>query len=105
MIVNFIPFFKRKNFNDGVEEPEEVKHFNSFGEGYDYYLNSYRETMGWYHTPKQAKFHIASDEITEVSPNDGVPFNMIRVKELSDKNIIESKTLAETYVFNEVVTI
>ena len=101
MIVNFIPFFKRKNFNDGVEEPEEVKHFNSFGEGYDYYLNSYRETMGWYHTPKQAKFHIASDEITEVSPNDGVPFNMIRVKELSDKNIIESKTLAETHVFNE----
>ena len=30
MIVNFIPFFKRKNFDDGVKEPDEVKHFNSF---------------------------------------------------------------------------
>jgi hypothetical protein len=34
-------------------------------------------------------------------PESGRPFNMIRVKGLEDKNIIESKTLAETYVFNE----
>ena len=100
-MINFVPFFKRKDFNDGVVEPEEVKHFNSFGEGYDYYLNRYRETMAWWHTPEQAKFHIASDRITEVKPDMGPSFNMIRVKGLEDKNIIESKTLAETYVFNE----
>jgi len=100
-MINFVPFFKRKDFNDGVVEPEEVKHFNSFGEGYDYYLNRYRETMGWWHTPEQAKFHIASDRITEVRPDMGPSFNMIRVKGLEDKNIIESKTLAETHVFNE----
>ena len=29
-MINFIPFYKRKDFDDGVEEPEEVKHFNSF---------------------------------------------------------------------------
>ena len=100
-MINFVPFFKRKNFDDGVDEPEEVKHFNSFGEGYDYYLNRYRETMAWWHKPEQAKFHIASDRITEVKPDIGPSFNMIRVKGLEDKNIIESKTLAETYVFNE----
>ena len=101
MIVNFIPFFKRKNFDDGVKEPDEVKHFNSFGKGYDYYINGYRTSMGWHHTPEQAKFHIASDEITNIEPQDGNPFNMIRVKGLEDKNIIESKTLAETHIFNE----
>ena len=101
MIVNFIPFFKRKNFDDGVKEPDEVKHFNSFGKGYDYYINGYRTSMGWHHTPEQAKFHIASDEITNIEPQDGIPFNMIRVKGLEDKNIIESKTLAETHIFNE----
>ena len=101
MIVNFIPFFKRKNFDDGVKEPDEVKHFNSFGPGYDHFLNCYRTSMGWHHTPEQAKFHIASDKITNVKPENGPSFNMIRVKGLEDKNIIESKTLAETYVFNE----
>ena len=45
MIVNFIPFFKRKNFDDGVKEPDEVKHFNSFGKGYDYYINGYRLSL------------------------------------------------------------
>ena len=100
-MINFIPFYKRKDFNDGVDEPEEVKHFNSFGEGYDYYLDSYRTSMGWYHTRDQAKFSVASDEITEIMPESGRPFDMIRVKGLADKNIIESKTLAETYVFNE----
>jgi len=100
-MINFIPFYKRKDFNDGVEEPEEVKHFNSFGEGYDYYLDSYRTSVGWYHTRDQAKFSVASDEITEIKPESGRPFDMIRVKGLEDKNIIESKTLAETYVFNE----
>jgi len=100
-MINFIPFYKRKDFNDGVKEPEEVKHFNSFGEGYDYYLDSYRTSMGWYHTRDQAKFSVASDEITEIKPESGRPFDMIRVKGLADKNIIESKTLAETYVFNE----
>ena len=35
-MINFIPFFKRKDFNDGIDEPQEVEHFNSFGEGYDY---------------------------------------------------------------------
>ena len=79
MIVNFIPFFKRKNFDDGVKEPDEVKHFNSFGKGYDYYINGYRTSMGWHHTPHQAKFHIASDEITKIEPENGVPVNMIRV--------------------------
>ena len=101
MIVNFIPFFKRKNFDDGVKEPDEVKHFNSFGPGYDHYINCYRTSMGWHHRPNQAKFHIASDRITNVKPYSGPNFNMIRVKGLEDKNIIESKTLAETYVFNE----
>ena len=101
MIVNFIPFFKRKNFDDGVKEPDEVKHFNSFSK-YDYYINCYRTSMGWHHhTPEQAKFHIASDEITNIKDTRDIPFNMIRVKGLEDKNIIESKTLAETYVFNE----
>ena len=100
-MINFVPFYKRKDFDDGVEEPQEVKHFNSFGEGYDYYLDSYRTSMGWYHTRDQAKFSVASDEITEIMPESGRPFNMIRVKGLEDKNIIESKTLAETYVFNE----
>ena len=57
--------------------------------------------MGWHHRPNQAKFHIASDKITKVKPENGPSFNMIRVKGLEDKNIIESKTLAETYVFNE----
>ena len=93
MVVNFIPFFKRKNFNDGVDEPEEVKHFNSFGEGYDYYLNRYRETMAWWHTPEQAKFHIASDRITEVKPDIGPSFNMIRVKELAYGVFINPLTL------------
>ena len=37
-MINFVPFFKRKDFNDGVDEPQEVEHFNSFGEGYDYFL-------------------------------------------------------------------
>ena len=116
-MINFVPFFKRKDFNDGVDEPQEVEHFNSFGEGYDYYLSHYRESMGWYHTRDQAKFYVASDEKTEVKYtrvskdtrvsrvflNDtrDIPFDMIRVKGLEDKNIIESKTLAETYVFNE----
>ena len=101
MIVNFIPFFKRKNYGDGVKEPDEVKHFNSFGPGYDHYINCYRTSMSWHHTDKQAKFHIASDKNTMVNPVVGPSFNMIRVKGLEDKNIIESKTLAETYVFNE----
>ena len=100
-MINFVPFFKRKDFNDGVEEPEEVKHFNSFGEGYDYYLSHYRTSMGWYHTRDQAKFYVASDEKTEVKDTRDIPFDMIRVKGLEDKNIIESKTLAETHVFNE----
>ena len=100
MIVNFIPFFKRKDFRDGVEEPDEVKHFNSFGK-YDDYINCYRTSMNWHHTPEQAKFYIASDKGTEIKPENNVPFNMIRVSDLKDKNIIESKTLAETHVFNE----
>ena len=65
MIVNFIPFFKRKNFDDGVKEPDEVKHFTSFSK-YDDYLNCYRTSMKWWHKPEQAKFHIASDEITKI---------------------------------------
>ena len=100
-MINFVPFYKRKDFNDGIDEPQEVEHFNSFGEGYDYYLSHYRTSMGWHHRPNQAKFHIASDRITKVKPYSGPNFNMIRVKGLEDKNIIESKTLAETYVFNE----
>ena len=116
-MINFIPFFKRKDFNDGVDEPQEVEHFNSFGEGYDYYLSHYRASMGWYHTRDQAKFYVASDEKTEVKytrvskdtrvsrlflkDTRDIPFEMIRVKGLEDKNIIESKTLAETHVFNE----
>ena len=100
MIVNFIPFFKRKNFDDGVKEPDEVKHFTSFSR-YDDYLNCYRTSMKWWHKPEQAKFYIASDEITKIEPQDGIPFNMIRVKGLEDKNIIESKTVAETHIFNE----
>ena len=32
-MINFVPFFKRKDFNDGVDETQEVEHFNSFGEG------------------------------------------------------------------------
>jgi hypothetical protein len=100
MKVHFIPFFKRKNFKDGVKEPEEVVHFNKIGD-YDNYLNCYRESMKWHHTQEQAEFHIASDMITEVEPQNAVPFDMIRVKGLKRKNIIESKTLAETYIFNE----
>jgi len=100
-MINFVPFFKRKDINDGVEEPQEVAHFNSFGEGYDYYLSHYRTSMGWYHTRDQAKFYVASDEITEIKDTRDRPFDMIRVKGLRDKNIIESKTLAETHVFNE----
>ena len=116
-MINFVPFFKRKDFNDGVDEPQEVEHFNSFGEGYDYYLSHYRASMGWYHTRDQAKFYVASDEKTEVKytrvskdtrvsrvflkDTRDIPFEMIRVKGLEDKNIIESKTLAETHVFNE----
>ena len=57
--------------------------------------------MGWYHTRDQAKFYVASDEKTEVKDTRDIPFDMIRVKGLEDKNIIESKTLAETHVFNE----
>ena len=100
MKVHFIPFFKRKNFKDGVKEPEEVAHFNKIGD-YDNYLNCYREPMKWHHTQEQAEFHIASDMITEVEPQNAVPFDMIRVKGLKRKNIIESKTLAETHIFNE----
>ncbi len=100
-MINVVPFFKRKDFKDGVEEPQEVKHFNSFGEGYDYYLSYYRLSMGWYHRRDEAKFYVASDEVTEVKDVRDRPFDMIRVKGLEDKNIIESKTLAETHVFNE----
>jgi len=100
MKVHFIPFFKRKDFNDGVKEPEEVTHFNEIGD-YDNYLNCYRESMKWHHTQDQAEFHIASDKITEVVPQNNIPFDMIRLGGLKRKNIIESKTLAETHIFNE----
>ena len=100
MKIHFIPFFKRKDFDDGVKEPEEVKHFNEIGD-YDNYLNCYRESMKWHHTQDQAEFHIASDKITEVVPQNNIPFDMIRLGGLKRKNIIESKTLAETHIFNE----
>jgi len=101
MIVNFIPFFKRKDFDDGVVEPDEVKHFNSFGD-YDNYINCYRASMRWWHTQEEAKFYIASDTKTNVNPFEcDDDFNMIRVSGLEKKNIIESKTIAETHVFNE----
>ena len=47
MIVNFIPFLKRKILMMVLKEPDEVKHFNSFNKGYDYYINGYRTSMSW----------------------------------------------------------
>ena len=97
-MINFIPFFKRKDITDGVEEPQEVAHFNSFGEGYDYYLSHYRTSMGWYHTRDQAKFSVASDEITEIMPESGRPFDMIRVKGLKDKINLFEVIILETSI-------
>ena len=32
--------------------------------------------MGWYHTRDQAKFYVASDEITNIKIQDGMPFDI-----------------------------